>query len=155
MTSKVTVSFRDHSNEVGRTQFLLDEIAGDGSNYAALVTAASTIQGAIDDITLLDDAGYQLADILGSDPGSIPASNLAQREYGLRIYLVDNQGWKGTMTIPGPDLSALTIPEGGDAVTLADASVMAALVTALEADAISPDGNAVEVVRARVVGRNN
>jgi hypothetical protein len=67
----------------------------------------------------------------------------------------DVTGAKSHFTIPGPDLANLTIPEGGDLVTLADASIMADLVTAIEANVESEDDNAVTVTRAVIVGRNN
>jgi hypothetical protein len=67
----------------------------------------------------------------------------------------DVNGKKSHFTIPGPDLTNLTIPAGGDLVTLADASIMADLVTAIEANVESEDNNAVTVTRAVIVGRNN
>jgi hypothetical protein len=64
-------------------------------------------------------------------------------------------GRKSHFTVPGPDLDALTIFAGTDLVDLEDASVMADLVTSVEAGALSADGNAVTVTRAVIVGRRN
>ena len=83
------------------------------------------------------------------------ASQWAQREVGLRIHVSDNvNGESGYFTIACPDLGTLSLDTAGD-VLLADASVMAALVTQIETNVLSRDGNAVTVVRATIVGRNN
>ena len=107
-------------------------------------------------ITLCTTAGNGLTQQLGADSDSVPADAFAQRELGLRVFLVDDvNGRKSHFTIPGPDLDALTIFAGTDLVDIADASVMADLVVSVEAGALSADDNAVTVIRAAIVGRRN
>jgi len=156
MTTKAFFGWRDHSNELSQVQLYFDDIAAGGANYDTTVASIVAVFDEIEIVSLCDAAGYGLRQQKVDDPSTIPASNLAQRESGMRVFLVDDSnGKKSHFVIPGPDLANLTIPAGGDLVTLADASIMAALVTALEANLESVDGNTVTVTRAVIIGRNN
>lgn len=156
MTERAFFGFRDHSAEIGSVGLFFPDIAAGGGNYDAVIASMSAVQVELEDITLCSDSGYGYRDQIGADSGIVPASNLAQRESGLRVFLRDDvTGKKSNFTVPGPDLAALTIPEGTDVVDLADASVMADLVTAIEANAKSEAGNAISVTQAVIVGRNN
>lgn len=90
-----------------------------------------------------------------------PASPFAQRETKLLVrYRGDTDGQLYTLTIPTPDLDALTFASGAlgnsDYIELADGGVMAAWVSAFEAVARSPENDAetVTVESVQVVGRN-
>ena len=156
MTTKGFMTYRDHSDEIGKLELHFDNMDAGGANYDAVVASIVAVEAAVDTISLCDQAGYGYRDTIGGDAGTTPASNLAQRESGLRVFLVDDSNAKKShFTIPGPDLANLTIPAGTDIVTLADAGIMAALVTAIEANCQSVDGNSVTVWKAVVVGRNN
>jgi len=156
MTTKAFFGWRDHSNELSQVQLYFDDIAAGGANYDTTVASIVAVFDEIETVSLCDAAGYGLRQQKVDDPSTIPASNLAQRESGMRVFLVDDSnGKKSHFVIPGPDLANLTIPAGGDLVTLADASIMADLVTALEANLESVDGNTVTVTRAVIIGRNN
>lgn len=156
MTLKGKFSFRDRGDEIGTLMLHFEQIAGDGTNWAALLTAINGLSTDLMAITLCTDAGFGYQDLIGGDSDSTPTENFAQREVGLRVFLVDDvNGRKSHFTIPGPDLDALTILQGSDMVELADASVVADLVTSLEADCLSVDANAITVQRAVIVGRRN
>ena len=156
MTTQGFFGYRDHSNELSNVALFFDNMDAGGANYDAVVASIVAVEAELDTISLCDQAGYGYRDSIGGDAGTIPASNLAQRESGLRVFLADDTtGDKSHFTIPGPDLANLTIPAGGDLVTLADGSIMADLVTAVEANCQSVLGNAVTVTRAVLVGRNN
>lgn len=156
MPTKGFFGRRDHSNELSQIQLYFPTIAAGGANFDAVIANITSVFDEIEVVSLCDNSGYGFRDVIVADPSTIPASNLAQRETGLRVFLTDDSnGKKSHFTLPGPDLANLTIPAGGDLVTLADASIMADLVTAIEADAKSEDGNAVTVTRAVIVGRNN
>ena len=156
MTTQGFFGYRDHSQELSNVALFFDNMDAGGANYDTVVASISAVEAEIDTISLCDQAGYGYRDSIGGDAGTTPASNLAQREIGLRVFLVDDTtGEKSHFTIPGPDLANLTIPAGGDLVTLADASIMADLVTAIEANCQSVKGNDVTVSKAVIVGRNN
>jgi hypothetical protein len=156
MTTKGFIGRRDHSNELSQIQLHFEEMAAGGANFDTTVASITAIFDEIEVISLCDSSGYGFRQSIVDDPSTIPASNLAQRENGLRVFLVDDvNGKKSHFTIPGPDLANLTIPAGGDLVTLADAGIMLSLVTGIESDVVSEDGNAVSVTKAVIIGRNN
>lgn len=156
MTLKANFKYRDHSNEIGSMALIFPEISAGGADYDAVILAMSDVETAITACTLCDEAGYGYTDILAGDLDTIPTSEYAQRELGLRVFLVDDtNGRKSHFTIPGPDLASLTILAGTDMVDLSDAGIMAALVTEVEGECLSQDGNAVSVLRAVIVGRKN
>jgi hypothetical protein len=156
MATKGFIGFRDHSNELSQVQLYFDDIAAGGANYDATLVSIAAVHDELEIVSLCDVAGYGLRQQILDDASTIPASNSAQRESGMRIFLVDDtNGKKSHFVVPGPDLDNLTIDAGGDKVTLADASIMADLVTAIEANLESVDGNSVTVSRAVVIGRNN
>lgn len=156
MATKGYFGWRDHSNELSQVQLYFDVVAAGGANFDATIASMTAVFDEIETVSLCDSAGYGMRQGIVADPSTTPASNLAQRESGLRVFLTDDSnGLKSHFTVPGPDLANLTIPAGGDLVTLADASIMADLVTALEANLESVDGNSVTVTKAVIVGRNN
>lgn len=86
-----------------------------------------------------------------------PTDNWAQRENKILLtYQGDISEKLFTIEIPTADLDVLTLGEDSDAIVLADSGPMAALVTAFEAIARSPDNDeeTVTVLRARYVARN-
>lgn len=156
MTLKANFRYRDHSSEIGSFSLIFPEISAGGADYDAVILAMSDVETAITAITLCDEAGYGYTDILAGDLDTVPSSEYAQRELGLRVFLVDDvNGRKSHFTVPGPDLASLTILAGTDFVDLADAGIMAQVVTDVEAECLSQDGNAVSVLRAVIVGRRN
>lgn len=156
MAMKANYRFRDYSSEIGSLSVHTPEIVAGGTNYDAVILAMDDVSTALLACTLCTDAGYGYTDNLAGDLETVPTSEYAQRELGLRVFLVDDvNGRKSHFTIPGPDLANLTILAGTDLVDLADASIMAALVVEIEAFVLSMDGNAVTVNRAVIVGRRN
>lgn len=156
MTIKANYRYRDYGSEIGSLTLIFDEISAGGADYDARVLEMSDVETALAACSLCEPAGYGYTDIQGGDPEAVPSSEYAQRELGLRVFLVDDtNSRKSHFTIPGPDLANLTILAGTDLVDLADASIMADLVTEVEAACLSQDGNAVSVIRAVIVGRRN
>jgi hypothetical protein len=156
MTMKANYTYRDHGSEIGSLSLYVTDIAAGGANYDAQLVLIAAIESEIMAITLCTTAGNAITQQLGADSDAVPADAFAQRELGLRVFMVDDvNGRKSHFTIPGPDLDALTIFAGTDLVDLEDASIMADLVVSIEAGAISADGNAVTVTRAVIVGRRN
>lgn len=154
MTTQMQLTYNDHSNEKSTLSIHFPELAGGGTNFDAVVTAMDAVEAAIDAVTLCDNskkAMYQLRSI-GEDT---PASPWAQREMGVRVFFVDDvNGEKGHFTIPGPDLDNLAVVSGTDVLDITG-TLEAALVSALEANAESRDGNSITVQRLVVIGRRS
>jgi len=151
-----TFTILDYGGEKSSFQFnhgalTVASLPGFLTGFGALRTALDAIiSGTLNkEKIVLDDT------LLSS---AAPASPYAQREMKMLIVYRDTTSNKQyQMTVPTPDLSVLTIPpSSGDYVTLADGGVMAAFVTALETIGRSPedDTHNIEVVSARIVGRN-
>ena len=156
MTIKANFRYRDHGSEMGSSSLFFADIAAGGAGYDAALIEMADVEDAITAVTLCEKAGYGYTDILEVDPEAVPSSAYAQRELGLRVFMVDDvNSRKSHFTIPGPDLANLTIFAGTDLVDLEDASIMADLVTEVEAACLSVDDNAVTVLRAVIVGRKN
>jgi hypothetical protein len=84
-----------------------------------------------------------------------PASAFAQREMGFRVFLTDDVNFqKSYFTIPCADLAIGSVVAGQDELDLT-AAPTAALVTWVEANVLSADGNAVTVDRIVIVGRSS
>lgn len=155
MPTRATLSYRDYSNELSRLSLNFATLQAGGGNFDAVTGLVDDVAAAILAVTDLVAAGSSIAHPIEDDTGGMPAGEAAQRERGIRIYYHDTAGKKHSFTIPGIDYTAITVPQGSDAVVLDDAGAMAALVTALEAGVKSPLGNAITVDRAVVIGRNS
>lgn len=127
----------------------------DGTNYDVQFALVTGIRAALEDIVLGKVTGEQLISSV-LEPENPPATSpYAKRQLKLLFGYVDNvTGEAYTFTVGAPDLSALVIPQNSDDVTLADLSNMAAFVSAVEAFALSKDGNAITIQSCRIVGRN-
>lgn len=157
MAGSVTFNWVDNSGESSSSIIHLGTI--NAGNYAAIVDDApggviGDIKAAIDDITLMNNVRRTVTCEQFTDTPSLPANAFAQRETKLLVTYADNvTARKYTFTVPGPDLS-LIAQTGTDVVDHTSNIYAAALVTAFEAGAYSPLGNAVTVVGMRIVGRN-
>lgn len=86
-------------------------------------------------------------------PLAAPANPLAQRELRYRFGLLDASTFQRySFEVPCPDLT-IGLVANTDEVDLTDPTI-AALVTILENDINSPDGNGYIVEYCRLVGRN-
>lgn len=154
MTTQMQLTYNDRSNEKSTLSIHFPQIVAGGTNFDAVISAMEAVEATIDAITLCDNAKQALYDIrsVGEDT---PASPWAQRELGVRVFFVDDvNGEKGHFTIPGPDLASLDVQDSSDKLSLSG-TLEAALVTALEANALSRDGNSITVQRMVIVGRRS
>lgn len=151
--STVHLNLIDYSGEKSRTQFYVQTI--DATTYVADAAFANAIRTAIETISLCNEVDLSFSGEFHTANGAAPTNPNAQREIAIEVTYVDNtNGRKGRLTIPGPDLSLLTL--AGDNVALSDgvSGPMTTLVAALQAGALSRDSHAITVTGARVVGRN-
>lgn len=147
----VTQGFVDRSNEKSRTSYYVEDI----DDLTGAAAAADAIHDGMGVLTLCNFTKQQAVYLMQEDAEILPASNFAQREIGLKISYVDTvTDDRYTMTVPGPDLSVLGQP-GTDVVDIAGNAVMLAFIVIFELNAVSENENPIEVVGARIVGRNN
>ena len=148
----VTYGWIDTSSE--RTHFVIHFPALTAVNFDAITGVAGTVNGvrtALDALTLLNETTVVAGVPIHSATASPPNDPLAQREYGVRVYFIDTVTHRpGNFFLSGVDSSFL--PTNGDHVDLA-ITEWAALVTALEANCVSRDGNAIVVTEGIVTGR--
>lgn len=152
MASQITFNVRDFSDEYSTVTFNVEDI--DETTWAATDLAVGTIQTALDALTIGNIASRTLSQKTLVDD-SRPANAFAQRESGLRLFWQDTVNFqKGHVTVPCPDLS-LVADAGTDEVDITGVAVVSALVTAIEAVAVSPYGNSIEFYRGIIVGRRS
>jgi hypothetical protein len=152
--AQMHVTYTDYSNEQSNIKLPFGQVTAGGAEWDGIIAGMSAVRSAIDAITLCDEskAAFYEVQAEGLD---IPTNPEAQREKGLRVFYVDDSNnRKFNFTIPGPDLSALELVQGTDIVPLTG-TLMAALVTQLESELVSPDGNTITVYKATVVGRRS
>lgn len=154
MPSAISFSIRDWSDEYGRVQFPMADQAGTETVANLDTNQLATFRSAVQGVSL-GTVARESVRILEGGNDTRPASALAQREFGLRVFFeLNTSGEKRNLTIPAIDIASLTVDGGSDLVELADAGPMAALVSAIETY-VSINGESVTVTRALVVGRNS
>lgn len=150
------VTFRDYSDELSTVSFPVAEPAGDGSDYAAILSDMGDIITALNALSIGSIIRHSLTVAYTETGDGRPSNNYAQRESGLRLFWEEDASpfAKGHLTVPMPDLT-LVATAGTDEVDIAGVTVVNALVALLEANMQSPSGNAVEFYRGVIVGRRN
>lgn len=161
----ISFSMRDKNGELGNVRLPVAEpTAIDGAGSIAIEwddVDGGELKDAIEGVTLgVLARGYFAHGEFTDDP-AYPASNFAQREWGLRVFMTgDEDGRTFTITLPTVDAAALTIVPGEDDVLLADAGAMAELVLEFEDALRYPSNGAsaeqtITVTKARLIGRNS
>lgn len=159
MFSKVRYVYIDHSSEKSSMQVHLPDITA--ATYDAITANDATgnvgrIRLALAALTLCNEVSVNIqAKKIPTVPPSPPTDENAQREQALQIEYVDNVTGKTYFyNLPGIDRT-LVAQTGTDVVDYVNNVLVAALVTALEADARSELGNNITVTGARMIGRNS
>lgn len=149
----------DHSGESSGTILYFDPVAVDGTNWDSLFTDVGTsvhdlVKAGIVTMTKLNMTRTIASIVVDESAGSLPSEADAQREWAIRfVYIdLDNSNKKYSFTVPAP--TDAVVPSGTDVVNLANITV-AAFVTLIETYCKSPDGGDIEIVEARLIGRNS
>jgi len=154
MSGKVVLTYADYGGE--KSSFQIPTLDWTSGNYDANQTLVDALVNAVDALTIGLEV-KQLRTHSESGAGSGQSSNVnAHRELKWLITFSDDvTGINYQREIPCPLLSAATILQdiGGNA-NVGD-TLWTDFITAFEAVAESPVGNAVSFVTARYVGRNN
>jgi hypothetical protein len=154
---KAAITLKDNSREVNGFGFYIPEL--DDTNVELYNSASATrINNVLTALAVIVNVQVRSASVsLFSEVISeaTPASGEAQNEKRLLLKYQDtvNPAFKGRMEIPGFDIGSYA-QEGTDQIDLGDTDI-AALVTALEAAAVSKLGNPIEIYEAVFVGRNS
>lgn len=151
----VSVNMLDHSGEPTRTQFAVGELLADGTNWAAITASIDLLVAGLAVATSCIRVNTTISMEYNTGLGTIPITVTAQREIAIRVKFRDAvTGEFGFVTVPGPIVTFYP-PTGvkGDYIPL-DNVVFAAYIALMESDMVSRDGNAIEVVEGRLVGRN-
>lgn len=150
----VQFSIRDWSDEYSSVAFPIAEPIGTTTYADHEAGPLATFRSAVDGVTL-GTIAREWERVYEGGNDQRPASALAQREFGLRVfYELDTSGEKRNLTIGAVDIAALQVDGGSDLVELADGGPMAALVSAMEAE-MEVNGETITVTRAQIVGRNS
>lgn len=157
VTTQLRFDFVDHSKERTSVTFHAAPIAADGSNWAAVVAGVASVRAltgaAINAITGLNEtkSGVSMPDFAETLPITYPDYG-HDREIAVRfVYQDDVTGTLYRFDIPDPgDIFSAN----SDEVDMSNVLVTA-LKAIVDADWLSPDGNACTLLRGYKVGRNN
>ena len=153
--AKASWSYRDRSDEISTVELTVADVSAGGADFDTVIASVAALGGAILAATECIQAREMFNQAVDVKNPATPTDVLAQRESALRIFYSDNTtGEVYHISIPGPDWDAVDLLPNTDLADLSDAP-MSGLVTALEANALSPVGNAITVLRAVQVGRHN
>lgn len=153
--AKASWSYRDRSDEISTVELNIADVAAGGANFDAVMANVAALGAAILGATECVQAREMFNQAVDVKDPSTPALDLANRESALRIFYADDvTGEVYHISIPGPDWLNIEMLPNTDLADLTQEPV-AALVASLEADALTPVGNALTVLRAVQVGRHN
>lgn len=151
--SRFVLTFRDYSREMSTVEMLLPDISAGGADYDALVTAAAAVAAAVETVSVGVLAKESIVINEAREVGDASAGS--KRELGLRVFWADTTAETvGHFTIPSPDPVGAWLIAGTDMVDHSETDI-AALIVALEANVLSPEGNSIEISRIVEVGRSN
>jgi hypothetical protein len=158
MSTPVKLVTVDNSRELSTVTFQVADIASDGTNYEAVLGGAASNRAlmvtALEAISKCNKVKVQSPITLAEVALSIPADKTAQREMGLVVIYQDTTTLNYfRITVPAPVDALFDL--GSDEVDIESNAAMLAFIAVMEANCISPDGNAINVTRAYRVGRRN
>lgn len=153
--AKASWSYRDKSDEISNVELNIADVSAGGADFDAVMADVASLGAALLAATECIQAREMFNQAVDTKNPATPTDVLAQRESALRIFYADDTtGEVYHISVPGPDWDAIDLLPNTDLADLTD-EPLAALVTAIEAGALSPVGNAITVLRAVQVGRHN
>jgi len=149
MSGKLSYTLIDYGGEKSTVKLSMPEVSD--INYSTAETQIDALISAIDGITLMAPVQDTRTYVVNDYAGTLPTSQYAQREHKWLVQFHDSAGNRGTLEVPGADLTLLNTNE--DTMNI-DSGAGATFVTALEALLLNTYGNAITVDRVVHVGRN-
>lgn len=150
MAGSFNYTLIDHDGEKSSVNVRMPEVTD--LNYSTAETQIATLISAVDAVTLCNPVKDTRTYVVTPYAGTIPASGFAQREAKYVAHFVDTGGNRGTLEIPGADLSLL--PANSDRLDIVSAGAGLNLKNAIEALHLSKAGLAVTVEYIEHAGRN-
>lgn len=153
--AKAIWSYRDRSQEISGVELTVADVSAGGADFDAVMADVAALGAAIANISNCVQAREVFTQHVDTKNPASTSDEYANRESALRVFYGDTTtGEVYHVSIPGPDWSAISLEPNTDLADMTDTEV-AALIVALEANALSPVGNAIEVIRCVQVGRHN
>ncbi len=153
--AKASWSYRDKSDEISGVEMTIADVSAGGADFDAVMADVAALGAAFLAATECIQARETFNQAVDTKDPATPTDVLAQRESALRIFYADDvTGEVYHVSLPGPDWDAIDLLPNTDLADLSD-TPMDNIVIAIEANALSPVGNAVTVLRAVQVGRHN
>lgn len=152
---KASWSYRDESDEISNVELTVADVSAGGADFDTVMADVAALGAALLNVSGCVQAREVFIQTVDAKDPSTPNNDFAHRESALRIFYADDvTGEVYHVSVPGPEWDDIIQHPNTDLADLTDEPV-AALVAALEANALSPVGNAISVLRAVHVGRNN
>lgn len=153
--AKASWSYRDKSDEMSNLEITVADVSAGGADFDAVMADVAALGAAFLAATECVQAREFFNQAVDTKDPATPTDPQAQRESALRIFYADDTtGEVYHVSLPGPDWANVDLLPNTDLADLTD-TPMDNIVTAIEANALSPVGNAVTVLRAVAVGRHN
>lgn len=153
--AKASWSYRDKSDEISNVEITIADVSAGGADFDTVMADVAALGTAFLAATECIQAREMFNQAVDAKSPLTPTDPQAQRESALRIFYADDvTGEVYHISLPGPDWANIALQPNTDLADLTD-TVAANLVIAIEANALSPVGNAVTVLRAVQVGRHN
>lgn len=151
----VFFTFKDSSKETSTVSFRLDDIAPDGSNYAALLDDAAAIQAALLGVTDGTLVEWGIVATRTRVSNEVPTDGSERERKWLITYEDNTSKAVFTSTVPNRDIASMPIANGTDFVDLSGTSAARdALIAAFNTNVVSPDGDNGTIISIERVGRN-
>lgn len=152
---KASWSYRDRSDEISTVELNVADVSAGGADFDAVMASVAALGGALFALSACVQAREVYNQVVDTKDPSTPSDEEANRESALRIFYADDTtGEVYHISVPGPEWDTIIMLPNTDKADMTD-EPLAALIAAIEANALSPVGNAVSVLRAVQVGRHN
>ncbi len=153
--AKASWSYRDLSDEISNVEITVADVSAGGADFDTVMADVAALGAALLGVTDCIQAREMFNQAVDVKDPATPTDEHAQRESALRVFYADDvTGEVYHISVPGPSWDGIELLPNTDLADLTDSPVDA-LVTALEANGLSPVGNAITVLRAVQVGRRN
>lgn len=153
--AKASWSYRDNSDEISTVELTIADVSAGGADFDAVMASVAALGGALFAATACVQAREMFLQAVDTKDPSTPTDVEAIRESALRIFYADDvTGEVYHISMPGPEWDTIDKIPNTDLADMTD-EPLAALVAAIEANALSPVGNAISVLRCVQVGRHN
>ena len=153
--AKASWSYRDKSDEISNVEIHIPDVSAGGADFDTVMAGVASLGAALLAATECVQAREVFNQVVDTKDPTTPTDALAQRESALRIFYADDvTGEVYHISLPGPDWDAIELLPNTDLADMTD-EPLATVISEIEAEAESPVGNAVTVLRAVQVGRHN